>query len=89
MLVGAMGDMLPSISDERTTMEHRMNRRHFLASTPKAQQAALEACDFFLHGSGPGLVGGRETELARKASKPYGFAGVTLSDAELSRSSRA
>ena len=25
------------------------------------QAAALDACDFFLHGSGPGLVGLKET----------------------------
>jgi polysaccharide pyruvyl transferase WcaK-like protein len=47
------------------------------------QDAALEACDFFLHGSGPGLVGAIEAERARKAGKPYGFAGITLSDEEL------
>jgi polysaccharide pyruvyl transferase WcaK-like protein len=54
-----------------------------LARTKDAQDAALKACDLFLHGSGPGLVGRREAELARKAGKPYGFAGVTLSDEEL------
>jgi polysaccharide pyruvyl transferase WcaK-like protein len=54
-----------------------------IAKTKEEQTAALEKCDFFLHGSGPGLVGRRETELARTAGKPYGFAGVTLSDAEL------
>src|SRR5690606_21696812 len=54
-----------------------------IASTPEAQEAALRACDFFLHGSGPGLVGRREAERARQVGKPYGFAGVTLSDEEL------
>lgn len=54
-----------------------------LAQTPEAQEAALRACDFFLHGSGPGLVGRREADRARQAGKPYGFAGVTLSDDEL------
>ena len=29
------------------------------------QAAALDACDFFLHGSGPGLVGLKETQLER------------------------
>ncbi|MDX2035281.1 MAG: polysaccharide pyruvyl transferase family protein [Isosphaeraceae bacterium] len=56
-----------------------------LAETPEAQRLALGECDFFLHGSGPGLVGAREAELARAAGKPYGFAGVTLSDEELSK----
>lgn len=54
-----------------------------IAKSKADQLAALEACDFFLHGSGPGLVGRAEAELARKAKKPYGFAGVTLSDDEL------
>ncbi len=54
-----------------------------LARTADEQAAALAACDFFLHGSGPGLVGAAETERARTAGKPYGFAGVTLSDDEL------
>ncbi|MEZ6141790.1 MAG: polysaccharide pyruvyl transferase family protein [Zavarzinella sp.] len=54
-----------------------------IVKTTAEKQAALQACDFFLHGSGPGLVGAKDTELARTAGKPYGFAGVTLSDAEL------
>jgi polysaccharide pyruvyl transferase WcaK-like protein len=54
-----------------------------IAKTKDEQAAALTACDFFLHGSGPGLVGKKEAELAKQAGKPYGFAGVTLSDAEL------
>lgn len=54
-----------------------------IAKTQAEQAAALEACDFFLHGSGPGLVGRQEADRARKAGKPYGFAGVTLNDGEL------
>lgn len=54
-----------------------------IAKTKAEQDAALEPCDFFLHGSGPGMVGRAETERARKAGKPYGFAGITLSDEEL------
>jgi polysaccharide pyruvyl transferase WcaK-like protein len=54
-----------------------------LATTKAEQAAALDGCDFFLHGAGPGLVGRAEAERARKAKKPYGFAGVTLSDNEL------
>jgi hypothetical protein len=57
--------------------------RLVIARTGKEQDAALESCDFFLHGSGPGLVGAAEAERARRAGKPYGFAGVTLSDGEL------
>jgi polysaccharide pyruvyl transferase WcaK-like protein len=56
-----------------------------IARTPAEQAAALEACDFFLHGSGPGLVGRKAAEQARAAGKPYGFGGVTLSDDELER----
>lgn len=54
-----------------------------IARTREEQDAALSACDFFLHGSGPGLVGAAEAERARQADKPYGFAGITLSDEEL------
>ncbi len=54
-----------------------------IARTKEEQDAALGTCDFFLHGSGPGLVGAAEAERARRAGKPYGFAGITLSDAEL------
>lgn len=56
-----------------------------IARTGPERAAALAACDFFLHGSGPGLVGAAEAERARAAGKPYGFAGVTLSDDELTR----
>ncbi len=54
-----------------------------IAKTKEEKDAALAECDFFLHGSGPGLVGWKEAELARKAGKPYGFAGVTLNDGEI------
>lgn len=54
-----------------------------LAKTKAEQDAALAACDFFLHGSGPGLVGHKEATRAKAAGKPYGFAGVTLTDDEL------
>ena len=54
-----------------------------IVRTRAEQDAALNACDFFLHGSGPGLVGVAEAERARKAGKPYGFAGITLNDEEL------
>ena len=54
-----------------------------IASTPELQARALAECDFGLHGSGPGLVGWRELERWRSTGKPYGFGGVTLSDAEL------
>lgn len=54
-----------------------------VAATPEAQAAALERCEFALHGSGPGLVGWRELARWRSTGKPYGFGGVTLNDAEL------
>ncbi|WP_199337563.1 MULTISPECIES: polysaccharide pyruvyl transferase family protein [unclassified Nostoc] len=56
-----------------------------IAKTKNEQQAALENCDFFLHGSGPGLVGWAEAKLAQEAKKPYGFAGITLLDEELNK----
>lgn len=57
--------------------------RMAIARTKQDQEQALAECDFFLHGSGPGLVGAAEAERARQAGKPYGFAGITLSDEEL------
>lgn len=54
-----------------------------IVQTETEQVAALEACDFFLHGSGPGLVGQAAAALAQKMGKPYGFAGITLNDDEL------
>lgn len=54
-----------------------------IAKSAAEKDSALKDCDFFLHGSGPGLVGAKEAALARKAGKPYGFAGVTLNDDEL------
>jgi polysaccharide pyruvyl transferase WcaK-like protein len=54
-----------------------------IALTSDTQTKALEECDFFLHGSGPGLVGRKETQLAQVRGIPYGFGGVTLSDEEL------
>jgi polysaccharide pyruvyl transferase WcaK-like protein len=54
-----------------------------IAKTGDEKADALKACDFLLHGSGPGLVGAKEATLAMKAGKPYGFAGVTLNDTEI------
>lgn len=54
-----------------------------IATTKAEQEAALAACDFVLHGSGPGLVGIKEIALAKTAGKPYGFGGVTLTDDEI------
>ncbi len=55
-----------------------------IAKSTAQQDAALKECDFFLHGSGPGLVGREATKRAQQAGKPYGFAGITLNDEELS-----
>lgn len=71
------------ISDEVVRLLTTRFPRLQLARTRAEQDAALAACDFFLHGSGPGLVGRAAAEQAKQAGKPYGFAGVTLSDDEL------
>ncbi len=55
-----------------------------IAKSKSKQEQALAECDFFLHGSAPGLVG-EDVHLARQAGKPYGFGGVTLSDSEIQR----
>ncbi len=54
-----------------------------IAKSNAERATALADCDFFLHGSGPGLVGLNETKLAQKAGKPYGFGGITLNDGEI------
>ncbi|HEX3134264.1 MAG TPA: polysaccharide pyruvyl transferase family protein [Planctomycetota bacterium] len=54
-----------------------------IAATSEQQHAALAECDFFLHGSGPGVVGAKELKLAQEAGKPYGIGGITLSDGEI------
>lgn len=72
-----------ALSPEVEALLRRRFPRLGIASTPAAQDAALDACEFFLHGSGPGLVGAAEAERARVAGKPYGFAGITLSDDEI------
>jgi polysaccharide pyruvyl transferase WcaK-like protein len=68
----------------------RLLRKRFpklrIATTPAQAEAALRRCDFFLHGSGPGLVGWREMQQARDLRKPYGIGGVTLNDQEISGS---
>jgi len=55
-----------------------------IAQSQADQDAALAECDFLLHGSGPSLAARAECERARFAGKPYGFAGITLSDREIS-----
>lgn len=72
----------PLTPDVRALLLARFPRLR-LALTPADQQAALAQCDFFLHGSGPGLVGADQAEQARQAGRPYGFAGITLSDDEI------
>lgn len=54
-----------------------------IAKSNAEQAAALAECDFFLHGSGPLLVGLKELKLAQKAGKPYGIGGVTMTDREI------
>lgn len=54
-----------------------------IAKTAAEKDEALAACDFFLHGSGPMLLGIDEMKRARQAGKPYGIAGITLNDGEI------
>lgn len=64
-------------------------RKRFLklkiAKTKTQQSAALAECDFFLHGSGPSLVGIEALKLAAEAGKPYGIGGVTMTDGEIEK----
>lgn len=54
-----------------------------IAESHEEKLEALHGCDFFLHGSGPGIVGKTDAIKAQKANKPYGFGGITLNDDEI------
>jgi polysaccharide pyruvyl transferase WcaK-like protein len=56
-----------------------------LALAAADQEAAIQDCDFCLHGSGPGLVGAAQLRRWQATGKPYGFGGVTLNDTELEK----
>jgi len=71
------------LSDEVEAMIRRRFPRLRVARGAEEQREAMAGCDFFLHGSGPGLVGAAEAKAWKATGKPYGFGGVTLSDAEL------
>lgn len=45
----------------------------------ESKRGAFAECDFFLHGSGPSLVGEKElARWAKETAKPYGVFGITL-----------
>lgn len=71
------------ITDEVIQLLQKRFPKLLIAQTADAKNAALQNCDFFLHGSGPGMVGHKETLLAQQQGIPYGFGGITLSDEEL------
>jgi len=54
-----------------------------IAKSAAERERALKECNFFLHGSGPSLVGLKEMLLAREAGMAYGVGGVTLNDEEI------
>ena len=58
----------------------RFPKLKIMESNAAAKKEAFETCDFFLHGSGPGIVGQRSIiEWVEKTGKPYGIGGVTWS----------
>lgn len=60
-------------------LRKRFPRLQFVQG-PDDIRKALAECDFFLHGSGPSLVGAAHMAKWRKeTSKPYGVYGITLS----------
>lgn len=65
----------------------RMFRARFpkvkFAKTPSQGEAALKRCDFFLHGSGPSLVGWGEMQRAKEMGIPYGVGGITMIDEQI------
>lgn len=71
------------ITDEVIQLLQKRFPKLLIAQTADAKETALQNCDFFLYGSGPGMVGHKETLLAQQQGIPYGFGGITLSDEEL------
>ena len=71
------------LSAEVETMLRKRFAGLRIARTADEQRDAMSSCDFFLHGSGPGLVGAKEAAAWQETGKPYGFGGITLNDAEL------
>ncbi|MFD2164015.1 polysaccharide pyruvyl transferase family protein [Paradesertivirga mongoliensis] len=49
-----------------------------ILKSEEEQQKALSECDFFLHGSGPSLLGRNEMLRWRDTGKPYGIYGITF-----------
>lgn len=50
-----------------------------ILKTEEEQQKAISECDFFLHGSGPSLVGRNEMlRWKNETRKPYGIYGITF-----------
>ena len=72
-----------ALSDEVEAMLRRRFPRLRIARTPDEQKQAISQGDFFLHGSGPGLVGHEAMSAWRATGKPYGIGGVTINDWEL------
>lgn len=72
-----------TLSENVEAMLRRRFPRLRIVRTPQEQQQALSDCEFFLHGSGPGLVGAAAAKSWQATGKPYVFGGITLSDAEL------
>lgn len=72
-----------ALSDDVQSLLLRRFPKLKIARTAHERKEAMEGCDFFLHGSGPGLVGVKEAKAWQATGKPYGFGGVTLNDGEL------
>jgi hypothetical protein len=72
-----------ALSAEVEAMLRRRFPRLRIARTPEEQKQALAENDFFLHGSGPGLVGQAALKAWQATGKPSGIGGITLSDGEL------
>lgn len=72
-----------SVGDGVEQLLMRRFPRLRIATREDDRRRAIDECDIFLHGSGPGFVGARELERWRPTGKPYGIGGITLNDGEL------
>src|SRR5436190_14016154 len=59
-----------ALSDDVAGMLQRRFPKLRIAKSAAEKEEALKGCDFFLHGSGPGLVGAKEAKTWQASGKP-------------------
>lgn len=91
-ILSLLGRLLPEVdvwlwpSDVRNGVSEMLLRRFpnlRIVTTAAAITAAIQQCDFLLHGSGPSLVGSSSIDRWKnETGKPYGVFGITVSSVD-------